>query len=286
MELKNILRCPLCHSPLSAEGASLFCGGERRHCYDISSSGYVNLLPPGKRSNAKTGDDKEMLRSRRVFLSAGFYDRISEKAAKVALENVTVPENGEVIFADAGCGDGYHALNIEKVFQNKGISSVPFGLEASKVGAEIAAKLAKKENSRARFLAANIFDMPLADKSCDMVFSMFAPVPDSEAYRVLKDDGALVVCSSGSYHLWEMRQVLYGEPRLSQPLDRTPEGFALVDHRTLSYTVTLEKPELIASLFTMTPFCWRCPREGRERLLSLDKLTVRIETEYNIYKKV
>lgn len=285
MEFKNILRCPLCHSPLSAEGASLFCGGERRHCYDISSSGYVNLLPPGKRSNAKTGDDKEMLRSRRLFLSAGFYDRISEEAAKAALEYVSVPENGELIFADAGCGDGYHALNIEKAFLSKGISSDPVGLEASKVGAEFGAKLARKENSRAKFLAANIFDMPLTDKSCDIVFSMFAPVPDSEACRVLKDDGALVVCSSGSYHLWEMRQVLYGEPRISPPLDRTPEGFTHVGHSSLSYTVPLESQELIAALFTMTPFYWRCPREGRERLLSLDTLTVRIETEYNVYKK-
>ena len=266
-----------------AEGASLFCNGERRHCYDIAKSGYVNLLPPGKKSNSKTGDDREMLKCRRDFLSGGFYDKISESAAKVALESS--PKKDTLVFADAGCGDGYHALNIERYFNKNGIHAVPLGLEASKSGAELAAKLSKKENSNSFFAAANIFDMPLADNSCDVVFSMFAPVPDSEAYRVLKDDGVLVVCSSGSYHLWEMREVLYGDPILSPPLDRTPEGFYHISNSSLKYSFTLDSSQLIRALFTMTPFYWRCPREGREKLLSLDTLTVRCETEYNVYKK-
>lgn len=280
----NFLICPLCKAPLERDGKSLYCMGEKRHCYDISAAGYVNLLPPGKKSNAKTGDDREMLRSRRAFLSSGFYDKISEAAAKAALDNLSKRES--ITFADAGCGDGYHALNIEKHFRDAGIASQAIGLEASKNGAEMASKLAKKGNSTATFLAANIFDMPLADKSCDVVFSMFAPVADSEAARVLKDDGVLVVCSSGSYHLWEMREVLYGEPRLSPALDRTPEGFEHVAHTSLSYSFTMDSAELIASLFTMTPFYWRCPREGRERLLALEKLTVRAETEYHVYKKI
>ena len=280
----EFLICPICKEPLAREGKSLFCNGEKRHCYDISASGYVNLLPPGKKSNAKTGDDREMLKSRRAFLSGKFYDRISIAAAKAALDNLSVRES--ISFADAGCGDGYHALNIERFFEDKGIKAYAVGLEASKNGAEMAAKLAKKENSSAAFVAANIFDMPLADKSMDFVFSMFAPVPDAEAKRVLKDDGVLVVCSSGSHHLWEMREVIYGEPRLSPPLNRVPEGFERVAHTSLSYNFTLESQELISSLFTMTPFYWRCPREGRERLLSLEILTVRAETEYNVYKKI
>ncbi len=280
----EFLICPLCKAPLIRDNKSLYCGGEKRHCYDIAAAGYVNLLPPGKKSNAKTGDDREMLKSRRTFLSAGFYDKISEAAAKAALENLS--ERDHIAFADAGCGDGYHALNIERYFREKGIKAQIIGLEASKNGAEMAAKLAKKEGSSAAFVAANIFDMPLADKSCDVVFSMFVPVADSEVMRVLKDDGVLVVCSSGSYHLFEMREVLYGEPRLSPALDRTPEGFERIAHSSLSYSFTLDSQELIASLFTMTPFYWRCPREGREKLLSLDSLTVRSETEYNVYKKI
>ena len=171
------LICPLCHAPLKAEKNSLFCDGERRHCYDIASSGYVNLLPPGKKSNAKTGDDTQMLKSRRTFLSSGHYDNISQSAACAAFEFLKGRER--IVFADAGCGDGYHAMNIEAFFNKKGLHSTPIGLEASKGGAQIAAKLEKQKNSNATFICANIFDMPLADKCCDCVFSMFAPVPDS-----------------------------------------------------------------------------------------------------------
>ena len=265
------------------KGSSLACRGERQHCYDIAASGYVNLLPPGKKSNAKTGDDREMLKSRRAFLSCGHYDKISECAARAALKSL--PERDSIIFADAGCGDGYHALNIEACLKAENIRSLALGLEASKRGADMAARLGSRLGSSSFFAAANIFDMPLRDRSADVIFSMFAPVPDGEALRVLKDDGVLVVCSSGSRHLWEMREIIYGEPKLSPPLDRTPEGFEHIDHTSLSYSFTLDSPELIAALFTMTPFYWRCPREGRERLLSLDALTVRAETEYNVYKK-
>lgn len=284
MKFYDILRCPLCHAQMSAEGACLFCLGERRHNYDKASSGYVNLLPPGKKSNAKTGDDREMLRARRSFLNGGYYDKISIAAAKAALDNLS--KRDTVVFADAGCGDGYHALNIEKYLKSCNVEALPVGLEASKNGADMAAKLARKLDSSAFFAAANIFDMPLRDRSCDIVFSMFAPVPDAETARVLKDDGVLVVCSAGSHHLWEMREVIYGEPRLSPPLDRTPEGFEHIAHTSLDYSFTLDKRELISALFTMTPFYWRCPKEGRERLLSLGTLTVRAQTEYNVYKKI
>ncbi len=279
----GIFVCPLCKAPLSRENNSLFCSGERKHTYDIASSGYVNLLPPGKKSNAKTGDDKEMLRCRRRFLSGGYYDRISSGLARAALDCLS--ERESIIFADAGCGDGYHALNILSFFERENIKSRGIGFDASKHGADYAARLSKKEGTDAFFAAANIFDMPVSDKSLDIIFSMFAPVPDSEANRVLRDDGVLAVCSSGERHLWEMREVLYGEPRVSPPLDRTPEGFQKVFHSSLCYTFELKDKEDIGALFTMTPFYYRCPKEGRERLNSLECLSVTASVEYNIYKK-
>jgi len=32
----------------------------------------------------------------------------------------------------------------------------------------------------------------------------------------------------------------------------------------------------------MTPFYYRCPREGREKLLALDKLTVNVEVDFTV----
>lgn len=229
-----------------------------------------------------------MIASRRDFLAGGSYDRISDTAAEVAAEYLRERrENPGVIrsFADAGCGEGYHTLRIfnklKKIYP--GVSAA--GFDASKKGADSGAKKAKKENADIFFAAANIFSMPLPDKSVDAVFSLFAPVPAEDAARVLKDRGILIVVSSGSRHLWQMREVLYGEPRLSPPYDKVPEGFTPVAARSLSYTVTLAK-DSIANLFTMTPFYYRSPKEGREKLLSLDTLTTEISVEYKVYEKL
>ncbi len=283
MEFTPVFICPLCRAPLKRDEKSYHCLGEKKHCYDIASEGYVNLLPPGKRSNSKTGDDKEMLRCRKSFLSLGHYDKISRGIAAEACK--ALGQRDSLLFVDAGCGEGHHTLNILKYFSEQGTNAAAIGLDASKHGAAYGAKKAKRELLNAHFAAANIFDIPMADKSADLIFSMFAPVADGEAMRILKDDGLLCVCSSGTHHLFEMRSIIYGSPRLSPALDRTPEGFEKLSHSSLKYTFTLERPEDIAALFTMTPFYYRCPKEGRERLLATTSLSITSEVEYNIYKK-
>mgnify|MGYP004615107885 FL=1 len=82
-----------------------------------------------------------------------------------------------------------------------------------------------------------------------------------------------------------MRCVLYGEPRVSEPHISAPEGFALLDTSTVSYTAQLCGGDMIAALFEMTPFFFRCPKEGREKLLSLEGLSITCEAEYKVYKK-
>ena len=281
------LVCPVCRAALRRDGSSLVCGGARRHCYDIAASGYVNLLPPGKASNAKTGDDRRMLSSRSAFLSTGVYDEFSREIARLADKNLSVGD-GRVMLADAGCGEGYHTLNIARCLDGAGRSVCFAGFDASKYGADRASKRLKSERGLfpdSVFAAANIFDMPLRGGCADVVISMFAPVPWEEALRILKPGGLLIICSSGKRHLWEMRCVLYGEPRVSEPHISAPEGFALLDTSTVSYTAQLCGGDMIAALFEMTPFFFRCPKEGREKLLSLESLGITCEAEYKVYKK-
>ncbi len=276
----SIFVCPVCGRELVRRENSFYCTGEKPHCYDIASSGYVNLLPPGKKNNRTTGDDALMTQSRQRFLASGLYDAIPQGAADAALS-----AGREITsFVDAGCGEGYHTVRIFGYLRDKFPSLRAAGLDASKHGAARAAKKAGEFKGALSFAAANIFDMPIATASQDAVFSLFAPVPDGEARRVLKKDGILVVCSSGSRHLWQMREVLYGEPRYYEPLDRTPEGFRLLSSSSLSREITVEG-DLIRDLFTMTPFYYRSPREGKEKLLSLTSLTTEISAEYKVYEK-
>ena len=68
--LPKFVRCPICGAALTREGGSLYCGGERRHTYDIAKEGYVNLLPPGRAKNARTGDGADMIRAREHWEAA------------------------------------------------------------------------------------------------------------------------------------------------------------------------------------------------------------------------
>ncbi len=273
------LLCPLCGTPLTKDGASLYCLGERRHCYDIAAAGYVNLLPPGKKNNAKAGDDKEMLRCRSRFLSGGWYDPISKTAARLGRE---AAGDKEIFFTDAGCGEGYHTCQIAHRLQKIGHPCSGIGVDAAKSGAAAGAKLAKNMGlTNVQFIAGNIFAIPLQDQSTDIIYSIFAPIPREEAMRILKRDGALIVASAGREHLWEMRCLLYGQPRVGEGV-KMPAGFTVAHKETLSYQIHLPDQNTLSCLFTMTPFYYRCPIEGRQRLLASDCLTVKVEVDFTV----
>ena len=106
--LPEVLVCPVCGASLSREGGSLYCSGGRRHTYDIAKEGYVNLLPPGRAKNAKTGDGADMVRAREEFLAGGGYDRYSREAAEFAAGFLGgAALSGEAVPSDERCsGDG------------------------------------------------------------------------------------------------------------------------------------------------------------------------------------
>ena len=76
-----MLACPVCGGPLTL-GAAATCAN--KHAFDRARSGYLNLLLT-KRS-AEPGDSAAMLKSRRAFLQAGFYDAISSAATAAVVE--------------------------------------------------------------------------------------------------------------------------------------------------------------------------------------------------------
>ena len=155
-----------------------------------------------------------------------------------------LPER-ELTVLDAGCGEGHHICNIAEKLDCSAV-----GIDASKHGAEMGAKTARRRNRDVSFAAGNIFAIPMADGSVDAVVSMFAPVPAEESARVLKDDGVLCVCASGRDHLIEMRQVIYDEVRDSFTGIKTPEGFESVEEKEIKYKVTVEGDE-IKNLFIL-----------------------------------
>ena len=112
-----------------------------------------------------------------------------------------------------------------------------------------------------------------------------APIAWEENFRILKDDGIIVVAASGIDHLRQMREVIYDEVLTKDSTPDVPDTFVLAEERSVRYELELTSHEQIMNLFGMTPFCYRTPKAGYERLNSLESLRVTVHTDFFIYKK-
>jgi len=275
--MTEILICPICRKLLHKIGNSLKC--ENGHSYDVARSGYVNLLPPGKKSNAQTGDPEEMVIARRDFLARGFYDEYVRRCAALSRK---YSEGDIEVILDAACGEGHHTCVLAKEMSTK----FTLGIDAAKKAADVAMKNAKRENlSDIMFAAGNIFSLPICDGSCDLVTVLFAPIPHGEAHRVLKDGGLLTVCSAGKDHLFELRRMIYDEVRIKETEVDCFDGFKLCERENISYGIHLSNGEL-NSLFMMTPFYMRSTAEAKARIQNAVEADVTVSVDCTVYRKI
>ena len=293
MNALTYLRCPVCGGMFGREPSLLRCSNG--HCFDLAKEGYVNLLPPGKGKNARTGDEKAMVRARQTFLATGLYHGISDGIASLFAKHL--PTDHVPILCDSGCGEGYHTLRItESLSQSRG-GVLIYGFDASKIAVGYAAKAAARPGSTGEsgigsdgeticaFCPANIYALPLADSSVDAVLSMFAPVAVDENLRVLQEEGILLVASSGVRHLTEMRALLYDDVHYHEDTAAVYEGFTLVDTTDVRYTMHVPDCDTLSALWTMTPFYYRTTPAGKERLFSTNSLDCTVDVRLSVYKK-
>ena len=270
--IKNALRCPVCGAAFAIEndGKSLICAGERkRHCYDLSSSGYVNFAPP---SQSRSGDSKEAVRSRTNFLNGGFYAKVRETIA----DAVKRYANGIVI--DAGCGEGYYSSLFAETAEGV------IGFDLSKFGVETAAKRTKGMEN-AFFGVAGIYDMPLADACAGAVVNIFAPCATEEFKRVLTPNGVLIAVGAGKNHLLGLKQAIYDEAYANDDREDMPPDMTLVEEINVAYDIELSGNQEIADLFSMTPYYYRTGEKDMEKLRHLESLTTPVDVFVRVYKK-
>lgn len=301
MNACSILACPVCGAELVREGQSLFCRGERVHTYDAAREGYVNLLPPGRGRNSRSGDEAAMIRARSAFLSTGAYDAIPESIARMLCDSVRERDGHAMTVLDCGCGEGYHSIRIAKECASVSGRRVLLGaFDASKSGSSYGARRAVAQGVSPRggvgidfdgealvsFVTGNIFSLPVKAASADAAVSMFAPIAWDELRRVLVDGGVVAVAASGERHLYELREILYESVITKKPSVVPSEGFESIGHSCVKYQITLDGHDIIMSLFGMTPFCYNAPREGVRRLEELSSLTVTVECDIFIFRKI
>ena len=265
----ELLRCPVCGATgvFSADGKSFFCCGGKRHCYDLSRSGYLNFSRDGK-----TGDAKAAVQARSAFLDAGYYqplsDRVNELLAGIGAQTVL----------DAGCGEGYYTNRMAAP------GRTVLGVDLSREGIDHAAKVAKRTGNGAGFAVCSLFELPVADGAADAVTCLFAPCAEAEFSRALRTGGSLLLVGAGEKHLMGLKWVLYDEPRINAGRADLPQNMTLVHRECLTGEITVAKAHIDA-LFSMTPYYWRTSAQDRSRLEELTMLRTEYAFDIFLYRK-
>lgn len=267
------LRCPHCKGNMSLVEngcVSLVCDGAKRHCFDLSSSGYVNFASP---SQCKGGDSPEAVKAREDFLSLGFYEPIREAVFNTALE---YSQGG--LLVDAGCGEGYYSQRMTEEF-------CVFGADISKSAVNTAAKRAKRDASGKAFYAvASVFELPVKDGAADVITNIFAPCAEAEYRRVLSDDGVLIVAYAGEDHLMGLKKVMYDSVHKNQERADMPINMELIAQKRVQFDITVGGSDNIKKLFAMTPYYWRTSAADAQKLYVLDSLSTNIDVIIAVYK--
>ena len=274
--MTSLFCCPICGAPLEREARSYLC--PNRHSYDISKEGYTHLLPANRKHSAAPGDDKEMAAARRDFLSKGYYAPLLDTLCR----EIDQRTGSAPALLDTGCGEGYYTAGIAAHLRAAGKAPRFAGTDISK----FILRYAAKRDRDIEFAVASSSRLPVGDESIDILLNCFSPLFLEEFHRVLKPGGFFLYVVPAADHLWEMKQVLYDEPYPNEEKETPYEGFAYEAIVPVDADIHLEHQADIQSLFRMTPYAWKTPKEGKERLASLEQLTCRIAFRVHIFRKL
>ena len=90
----------------------------------------------------------------------------------------------------------------------------------------------------------------------------------------------------GAKHLWELKQVLYGRPYPNEEKETPYAGFSYEAIIPVDFTLHLTSPADIRALFQMTPYCWKTPRAGVERMEQLETLNCQASFHIHVFQKL
>lgn len=271
----SLLLCPVCGKPLCREEKRWYC--EKGHSFDRAKEGYVHLLPANRMHSKAPGDDKQMAAARNRFLSGGYYAPLRRE-----LEALALGCTGKApAVLDSGCGEGYYTEGIFRALTGAGRSPRMAGIDISKFSLRWAAKRCRE----VEFAVASAYRLPVASESIDLLVNCFSPLGLEEFRRVLKPGGTFLYVVPAPRHLWELKQVLYDDPYENKTERTEYPGFRYQEIRPVRTEALLAEQQVIEDLFRMTPYAWRTPRAGQERLKQLDSLRVQVAFDIHVFRK-
>lgn len=273
--IMSLFHCPLCAAPLERTERTYRC--PMGHSFDIAKEGYVHLLPPNQKHSAAPGDDKDMAAARREFLSKEYYRPLLNT---LCCQFLSLSGESPCIL-DAGCGEGYYTAGIYEALTAAGKRPEMAGTDISKFILRHAARRCRE----VEFAVASSYHLPLGDASVDLLLDCFSPLALEEFRRVLRPGGYFLYVVPAADHLWQLKEVLYDHPYPNEEKETPYEGFTYHAIVPVEGTIRLPCRDDIQALYHMTPYCWKTPKEGAERLAQLEALDCRIAFRIHIFRK-
>ena len=275
--MTSLFRCPLCGAALTRGEHSYTC--PRGHSFDIAREGYTHLLPANQKHSKNPGDDRAMVAARSAFLDRGYYAPLRDALAGLAVR--LLADSPSPALLDSGCGEGYYTAGLYHALSAAGHTPRAAGVDLSRS----ALKRAARRLPEGEFAVGSVYRLPLPDGTVQLLTNVFSPLAAEEFARVLAPWGCFLYVVPSALHLWEMKQVLYDRPYENPVKTEDYPGFVHRETVPLRFSAQLDRAGDIMALFGMTPYAWKTPRAGVERLRALDCLTTQVGFDIHVYQR-
>lgn len=267
MNLANY-QCPLCQQPLALIDQSYRC--EKNHCFDQAKEGYVNLLPVQYKHSKDPGDNKNMVKARRSFLDQGFYQPLIDTVTSLQNKHGGVKDN----ILDAGCGEGFYTA------QHKNNSNNVYGIDIAKA----AVKIAAKRHKDCFFSVGTLSSLPFEDDFFQWIFSIYAPILETEFTRVLASKGYLLTVTPADNHLFELKSLIYRQANQHDTSKSPIKNLTLIEEKRLNYVMKFNNGSDITNLLAMTPFAFKASAELLTQLKNKTDFSCQADFMIRVYQ--
>ncbi|TYK64304.1 23S rRNA (guanine(745)-N(1))-methyltransferase [Colwellia echini] len=262
-------RCPLCQQVLVLTNKTYRC--DKNHSFDQAKQGYVNLLPVQFKHSKEPGDNKAMVQARRAFLDKGYYQPLVD--SMLALHKKYSTKDATIF--DAGCGEGFYT------HQHKTEHNNVYGVDIAKETIKIAAK----RYQDCFFSVATLSDLPFSDNQFAWLYSVYAPILETEFSRILADKGYLLTVTPADNHLFELKSLIYRQANKHDTTKSPIKQLTLVEEQRLNYVMDFTTSEDVLNLLAMTPFAFKASEELMAELNQLTTFSCQADFILRLYQK-
>ena len=253
----NILMCPICKNSLTILNHELIC--TNNHVFTISKKGILFLVNSSNFKNSLIYNTT-LFKNRRQFINKNYYNLVYDEIAKF----INSMSKNNINILDLGSGEGTHMHKIlERVNKNWNLISIDYSRDAI--------NLATYYTENNICIIGDINNLPLIDKSIDVVVDFLSPFNNEEVKRVLKDNGIIIKITPGNKYLNELRHVLKFEDYTKKEEIKLNlmKYFDIINEKEISkkYSITEEDTN---NLLMMSPL----KKQFKNQKIHIDEITI------------